>query len=326
MKLLLTELTTPPRAFELAADRGLLPSALGSREQREEFAAALRSKSVFSARVTSAEHLGGIREVVKLVLSGKMDFAEARMILGQTLDALGYTPEGGFDGDEGQVPPAIKGTLQDLRSRRRLELILNTQIDLMQGAAQAQAGQDDLALYPAWELIRLGQRRVPRFWPTRFEEAGGDLLGKGAGGIGGRMIAHKNDPVWAALGDSALFDDALDVSHPPFAFNSGMGWREVSLPAFRRLGGGLGSEAKREVPDKAPLPPNVGTVRAEDVPKVTEGFQEDDDDPFSQANLEKALAKKKIRVKRLTELEDVRLRKENAERYGLASVGEEDPQ
>ena len=41
------------------------------------------------------------------------------------------------------------------------------------------------------------------------------------------MIAHKQSPIWAALGSRALFDDSLNVDHPPFAFQSGMGWREV---------------------------------------------------------------------------------------------------
>ena len=41
------------------------------------------------------------------------------------------------------------------------------------------------------------------------------------------MIALKGDPVWGELGSHGNFSDALDVDHPPFAFNSGMGWDEV---------------------------------------------------------------------------------------------------
>ena len=32
------------------------------------------------------------------------------------------------------------------------------------------------------------------------------------------------------------FDDSLDVDYPPFAFNSGMGWREVSAATATTLG------------------------------------------------------------------------------------------
>jgi hypothetical protein len=53
---------------------------------------------------------------------------------------------------------------------------------------------------------------------------------------GGRMVAHKLDPIWQELGDSANFDDALDTHVPPFAFNSGMGWRELRADEAAPLG------------------------------------------------------------------------------------------
>jgi hypothetical protein len=49
------------------------------------------------------------------------------------------------------------------------------------------------------------------------------------------MISFKGDPVWGELGASENFDDALDVDSPPFAFNSGMRWLEVSRAECRRL-------------------------------------------------------------------------------------------
>lgn len=41
-------------------------------------------------------------------------------------------------------------------------------------------------------------------------------------------IALKSHEIWDNLGDSSLFDDALDTSYPPFAFNSGMGVEEIN--------------------------------------------------------------------------------------------------
>ena len=50
------------------------------------------------------------------------------------------------------------------------------------------------------------------------------------------MIALKGDPIWGELGSYDNFPDALGVDHPPFAFNSGMGWREVAAGEVRKLG------------------------------------------------------------------------------------------
>jgi hypothetical protein len=79
-----------------------------------------------------------------------------------------------------------------------------------------------------------------------------------------RLFARKDDAIWAGIGDAARFDDALGVDHPPFAFNSGMGWREVparewsALVASGRVeaGGAMPlpkRDAKASVP-KAELP------------------------------------------------------------------------
>ena len=50
------------------------------------------------------------------------------------------------------------------------------------------------------------------------------------------MIARKGATIWEELGSAAIFDDALDTDHPPFAFNSGMGWRSVPRAECIRLG------------------------------------------------------------------------------------------
>ena len=84
----------------------------------------------------------------------------------------------------------------------------------------------------------------------------------------GRMIALKDAEVWSAIGDSALFPDALDVDHPPFAFESGMGWREILGSEARELGlttrpAGFFAKAKqmiKEAVDKAFVRP----LKAED--------------------------------------------------------------
>jgi hypothetical protein len=122
--------------------------------------------------------------------------------------------------------------LQDLTSPRRLNLIVETQRALMRGAGQQMRGQsaERIAVAPAWELVRVLPVMEPRDWPSRWVIVGGTLAD------GGRMIALKGDPIWGELGSYDNFPDALGVDHPPFAFNSGMGWREISADEVRQLG------------------------------------------------------------------------------------------
>jgi hypothetical protein len=93
---------------------------------------------------------------------------------------------------------------------------------------------DRLSQFPAWELVRVLDVAVPRDWPSRWAIAGGQQ--SAVSGQQGRMVALKGDPVWGELGSAENFQDALNVDHPPFAFNSGMGWREVSTEEAAALG------------------------------------------------------------------------------------------
>ncbi len=189
-------------------------------------------RSVFVSRAANVDFLSKVKEVVTAVADGELDQASARLALLETLRAIGYTPEGGFPDDlPGEVPPALRGTLQDLTTRRRLDLIIDTQRDLMRGLGQKARGstQEELKQWPAWELVRIYERDEKRDWFARWMIAGGKIYG-------GRMIAFKGDPVWGEVGSSGNFEDALDVDFPPFAFNSGMGWDDVSREDCRRFG------------------------------------------------------------------------------------------
>lgn len=215
----------------MSRSREIMPTDLSTAELRE-LGADVLARSVFTARGTSAIFASKIKEVVDEILAGRLSESQARAALYQTLAALGYTPEGGFPGDEGKVPPALKGTLQDLSSFRRLNLIVRTQVQLMQGAGEQWRGQQPemLAAFPAWELVRVEDRAAPRDWPSRWKIAGGELAD------GGRMIALKGDPIWGELGAYENFPDALGVDHPPFAFLSGMGWKMIPAAEVERLG------------------------------------------------------------------------------------------
>jgi hypothetical protein len=220
-------------AQQVAAIRALLPTTLGSYELRTALAEDLRARSVFVSRASNVVFLSKVKEMVELLAAGEIDQASARLALKETLQAIGYTPEEGFpEVEPGEVPPALAGTLQDISSTRRLDLILDTQVQLVRGRGQQLRGMQEGALdfFPAWELTRWKATDIPRDWPSRWLVAGGTLTSDG------RMIAFKGDPIWGELGSSSNFDDALDVDFPPFAFNSGMGWSPIEQSEIRQYG------------------------------------------------------------------------------------------
>jgi hypothetical protein len=218
----------------------LLPTTLSSGELRA-IDARIREESVLSARTPHAGYLQDVKDGLADLLAGDTNIATVRAYLQDSLDFLDYHPERGF-GDELSegIPPAREGSLQDLSSDRRLNLLLETKLRQEANRGFQLAGQDDFALYawPAYELVRIYPRRIPRgeeerdpseSWPERWEECGGEFYD-------GRMIARKDDPIWSELGNSERFDDGLDSEVPPFAFGSGYGWREVSREECIELG------------------------------------------------------------------------------------------
>jgi hypothetical protein len=217
-------------AGEVSRIRDLLPTSLGSAELRDALAADIRARSVFVSRGANAIYLSEVKRVIDAMSAGEMNLADGRLAIMEVLRATDYTPEGGFpETPAGQVPPAVRGTLQDLSSRRRIEFVIRTQLALVRGRGEQLRGRERARQFPAWELVRLGARNVPRDWQSRWQIAGGTL-------VGGRMIALQGDPIWGELGASGNFEDALDVDFPPFAFNSGMGWRPIPRGMVARFG------------------------------------------------------------------------------------------
>lgn len=255
-------------AFRAATERGILPTGMGTAELGE-IETALKERAVFSARTTNAVYLEGLRERIGRLLAEGYDgdAPQLRLELKQLLAILGYDPETGFPGDEAlDIPPARAGSLQDLSSDKRINLILDTQLELMAGKGQEQRGLTPAALdlFPAWELVRVKPARVPRDWFARFKQAGGRVLEDEDGRK--RLMAHKLDEVWSVLGDRAVFRDALGVTHPPFAFGSGKAWEAVDAAeweAVKRVNGVKGQEGQG-------LPPNV--IRFPDAVMSTDGL------------------------------------------------------
>lgn len=230
-------------AFLAAKERGAFATGLDTAGIRE-LAAEVRYSGVWTARGTSLVFAQEIKDVIDDLTADRIGTSQAIARLAQKLRALGYDPEtGGFP--DAKVKPVERGTLQDLSSHRRLQLIVETQVALMTGRGQKMRGEtpENLMDYPAWELIRELPRGEHRDWPSRWAIAGGKepaaefprnahrFLYQSTG-----LIAAQGDPVWGELGSSENFKDALDVDYPPFAFESGMGWRAVSRARCAELG------------------------------------------------------------------------------------------
>jgi hypothetical protein len=206
-----------PMPFREAVDsravRTILPTDFRTR-LLDEIPAKLRERAFFSAGVTNAEFLDRASSSVDDILSGQVDRATKRLELKKLLDSLQYRPAQGEE-----------DTLTDLRSDDRLNLILDTNLQLAQGAGRHQQGQDPEILdqWPAQELVRVIDSKTKRDWAARWSAAGGEFYGNG------RMIALKSDPVWAKI-------SRFGLPYPPFDFNSGMDVQDVDRAEAMELG------------------------------------------------------------------------------------------
>lgn len=182
--------------------------------------AAVRDQAFFSATVGNADVLQGAYSRIARILrpegaapGASMDAARARVELRQILAATGYAPE-----------PGKEGTLQDLYSERRLNLIVNHNTAAARGRGQWAQTQSPAILdqWPCQELFRAEARRQERNWPIRWQAAGGTLYGD-------RMIARKDSPIWGAI-------SRFGTPWPPFDFGSGMRVRDVPRGIAESLG------------------------------------------------------------------------------------------
>ena len=213
--------TTPvpfKEAVQSRAVRELLPTEFRT-ALLDELPAELRERAFFSAGVPNAEFLQKASDQIDRMLTGSkenaggIDRAKARLELKQLLDSLGYHPA-----------ESEQGTLTDLSSDDRLNLILDTNLQMAQGYGQWKQGQDPAVLdqWPAQELIRVIDSKEKRDWETRWAEAGGKFYD-------GRMIALKNDGIWAAI-------SRFGLPYAPFDFNSGMDVADVDRGEAEDLG------------------------------------------------------------------------------------------
>ena len=190
----------------------LVTSGLDS-AQWNQVQAGLRDRSFFSSHVESAKFLYAGRTQIAELLEGGKSESEIRYELRKVLDAEGYT-----------AAPGDEGTLKDLRSQKRLDVLIQTNARQARGYVQMLEGTTPgaLAAFPGQELIRVRNSQQKRDWASIWTEAGGKI-------IGGRMVALKSSKVWVRI-------SRFGVPWPPFEFGSGMGVQDLGKAECIELG------------------------------------------------------------------------------------------
>lgn len=251
----------PNEAARLAArGRRVLGTTLSAREL-SRLGADVRRLAVFSARQVNLDYVQGIADTIDELLLGPTAERTALRAAGEAplqLSGPAATERLMKLAEQLELQPADPedvGTIKDVTSFGRADLIVRTQQDIAAGFGRyvAENDPDILDAFPARELIRVVEPTDPkrkRNWEARWRAAGGRMFG-------GRMIAPKDDPVWQNLGDGAGgYDDALGNPFPPFAFNSGMDVEEVDREEAERLG--VVQRNQRITPDSLTLADHAG--------------------------------------------------------------------
>ena len=219
-------------AIAFATKRKLLPSNLSS-EDLEKLPVQIRERALFSARTNNAWYLQQISDQIQGIVgpelqddgSGTGDtvlrgtsMPTARLNLKRALQSIGYNPD-------------KPGTMEDLSSDQRLNLVLRTQTDMARGYGHYVQDQepDSLYLWPAQELFRAEARIEPRDWPERWSSAGGSFFDGPSDYEDGRMIAMRDDPIWEDI-------SRFGLPYPPYDFGSGMWVRKIARAEAIELG------------------------------------------------------------------------------------------
>ena len=200
--------------------------------------AGLRDRAFFSSQVTQAKILYAMRHnVAELVKGGKSE-SEVRRDLREYLASIGY------DADENLKPDekSRRGTIKDLMTKSRLDVMMKTNADQARGYAShiraTTAGA--ILAFPAYELVRVERRKLQRNWDERWKSAAEEVGWEGVARNGAK-IALKTSPIWMKL---SRFGNPF----PPFDFNSGMGVRDVKKSVCREIGL-LGEEEQPKIPE-----------------------------------------------------------------------------
>jgi outer membrane biosynthesis protein TonB len=189
-----------PTAQQFFERKTSVPSSLTTAEW-DRVRLQIRERSFFMACVTQAEILDVFRRATARVLSGEIGEGEARRMIREGLAKNGYAAR-----------PGEEGTIKDLSTLRRQDVVLRTNISMARNWAAYQKQWAARRAFPAKRMARLMQRREPRDWRARWMEAVRGLADASAE----HMTALLDSPVWERL-------SRFGAPYAPYDFNSGMG-------------------------------------------------------------------------------------------------------
>lgn len=197
-----------PTAEEALLSKELMPTTL-SAAQLELLETAITERSLFTAGCNDVRIVQSIRDGARKILRGEWSQEEARRFLQSCLEYFNYVPE-----------PGTEGSIQDLGSTPRKNLILDTNVAQCQNYAWRQSLLAD-DRKQAWELVRDGVRKEPRKWDTLWREAYAQLSAEERRTVAPQgHVALITSPIWSLL-------SRWGTPYPPFDYNSGMGVKVV---------------------------------------------------------------------------------------------------
>lgn len=224
-----------PIPFEQAqqahAVRTLLGTELSSAQMKEvlrRLPESIRRRFFFMSRVDNYQTLERLRTIIAQL--GDINTAKGRELAREFLAETGYQPA-----------PGTEDTIRDLRTRRRLDLVIDSNLQQTDGFAHFAQRQnaDVLLAFPALELVREFARDLPRGspeyrgpasigWPQRWlmaAQMSGDLDAARVLNETQRMVALSDSRIWDVLGSE--WEDSLGSPHDPLAWGTGMRQRPV---------------------------------------------------------------------------------------------------
>lgn len=249
--------TTIDSALAHQHAKAVLPTTLSSREIQEQLSAEIRSQSFYSARTAHNGYLSDAARMIKNLVSGDTVEDPDTGALRPRAKGEGFTPSlvrtrmQNYLKEIGYAPDAgTEGSLTDLSSDKRVDLIIDTQTKMAQGYARHEAAQDPDVLedFPADEMYRQRESKQQRdwdiIWNTKRAELGDATSASLATGKDGPFVALKNDPIWTAI-------SRFGTPYPPFDYSSGMWVRDADDALAERLG--VLRHGAKPAPAHAPL-------------------------------------------------------------------------
>ena len=201
--------TTFREALLNRTTQAILPTGMDS-AMLHTLPRAIRERAVFSAGVQNVDFLERAKQAIDAISTGESNRATERTALRELAEQ--------YD-------------LPALQKDGRLNLFLDTQVKMSRGFGSWVEGQHPsvLMMWPAQEFYRAEDRKEPRDWPARWEEAGGQFFDGESDYPEGRMVALKSDSIWEEI-------SAFGLPYDPFDYNSGMSLRDIDRDEAVDLG------------------------------------------------------------------------------------------